>query len=107
MMREDRPKRLKRAAANSPPKTSRRNALATVVAIFAAYAALLLYAHGRVPPGLNNDVAEEALRGIYLVRGHHFEVMTFAVETRPRLSICICGRHDPVIRTNASYPFNW
>jgi hypothetical protein len=49
------------------------------MAIFAAYAALLLYAHGRVPPGLNNDVAEEALRGIYLVGGHHLEVITFAV----------------------------
>jgi hypothetical protein len=78
-MRQNRPKRLDRAIAGPPRTTPRRNALAAVVAIFAAYAAVLLYAHGRVPPGLNNDVAEEALRGIYLVRGHHFEVMTFAV----------------------------
>jgi hypothetical protein len=53
--------------------------LAGVIAIFAAYGAMLLYAHGRTPPGLNNDVAEEALRAIYLVQGHHFEVITFAV----------------------------
>ena len=78
-MRQNRPKRLERALASPPRNTSGRNARVTVIAIFAAYAALLLHAHGRVPPGLNNDVAEEALRGIYLVRGHHFEVMTFAV----------------------------
>ena len=78
-MRQNRPKGLERIIANSPRRTSRRNALVTVPAIFAAYAALLLYAHGRVPPGLNNDVAEEALRGIYLVGGHHFEVMTLAL----------------------------
>jgi hypothetical protein len=67
------------AVAGPPPKTSRRNALAAVAAIFAAYAAALLYAQGRTPPGLNNDVAEEALRSVYLVAGHHFEVITFAV----------------------------
>jgi hypothetical protein len=66
-----------------PPKTSRRNALAAVAAIFAAYAAALLYAQGRTPPGLNNDVAEEALRAVYLVQGHHFEVITFAVGNSP------------------------
>jgi hypothetical protein len=79
MMREDQPKRRVRAIAVPPPKTSRRYALAAAGAVFAAYGTLLLWAHGRVPPGLNNDVAEEALRGIYLVRGHHFEVVTFAV----------------------------
>jgi hypothetical protein len=78
-MRHNQPKRPGRAIASPPPKTSRRNALAAVVAIFAAYAAVLLYAYGRTPPGLNNDVAEEALRAIYLVQGHHFEVITFAV----------------------------
>jgi hypothetical protein len=78
-MRHNQPKRPGRAIASPPPKTSRRNALAAVAAIFAAYAAMLLYAHGRTPPGLNNDVAEEALRGIYLVGGHHFEVLTVAV----------------------------
>jgi len=36
-------------------------------------------AQGRTPPGLNNDVAEEALRAIYLVQDIHFEVITFAV----------------------------
>ena len=47
--------------------------------ILIAYAGALLYRSDRVPAGLNNDVAEEALRGIYLVAGHHFEVMTFAI----------------------------
>ena len=78
-MRQKQPKRPARVIAGPPPKTSRRNALAAVAAIFSAYAALLLYAHGRTPPGLNNDVAEEALRAVYLVAGHHFEVITFAV----------------------------
>ena len=68
-----------RAIGGPPPKTSRSNALAAVAAIFAAYAAALLYAQGRTPPGLNNNVAEEALRAIYLVQGHHFEVIAFAV----------------------------
>jgi hypothetical protein len=67
------------AIAGPPRKTSRRNALAVVAAIFAAYAAALVYAQGRTPPGLNNDVAEEALRAVYLVQGHHFEVITFSV----------------------------
>ena len=79
MTRHNQPKKSARAIASPPPGTSHRNALAAGVAIFAAYAAVLLYAHGRTPPGLNNDVAEEALRGIYLVAGHHFEVITFAV----------------------------
>lgn len=61
------------------PKISRRNALAAVIAVFVAYTAVLIYSHGRVPPALNNDVAEEALRGMYLVHGHHFEAITFAV----------------------------
>ena len=78
-MRQKQPKKPARAIASPPPQTSRRNALAAAAAIFAAYAAMLLYAHGRTPPGLNNDVAEEALRSIYLVAGHHFEVITFAV----------------------------
>jgi hypothetical protein len=49
------------------------------VAIFAAYLTALIYARNSVPDGINNDVAEEALRGLYLVLGHHFEVVTFAV----------------------------
>jgi hypothetical protein len=47
--------------------------------ILLVYAAGLLYQRRSVPPGMNNDVAEEALRGLYLVEGHHFEAMTFAV----------------------------
>jgi hypothetical protein len=78
-MRRNRQTKPARAVAGLPRKTSRRNVLAAVAAIFAAYVALLLYACGRTPPGLNNDVAEEALRGIYLVQEHHFEVITFAV----------------------------
>jgi hypothetical protein len=79
MTRHNQPKRSGRSIANPSRKTSRRNVPAAVVAIFAAYAAMLLYAHGRTPPGLNNDVAEEALRSVYLVAGHHFEVITFSV----------------------------
>src|SRR5690349_14003728 len=45
-------------------------------ALFAIYVLFLIYRHDRVPAGLNNDAAEEALRGIYLVAGRHFEVMT-------------------------------
>lgn len=78
-MRHKQSQRPAPAIATPPPKTSRSNALAAVAAIFAAYAAALLYAQGRTPPGLNNNVAEEALRAIYLVQGHHFEVITFAV----------------------------
>lgn len=48
-------------------------------AILAVWVAALLYARDRVPPGLNNDAAGEALRGIYLVEGRHWEVLTFAV----------------------------
>jgi hypothetical protein len=50
-----------------------------VLLILAVYAAALVYAHGRVPPALNNDVAEESLRAIYLTEGPHFEVLTFSV----------------------------
>ena len=78
-MRHEQSQRPARAVARPPRTTPRRNALAAAAAIFAAYAAVLLYAQGRTPPGLNNYVAEEALRAIYLVQGHHFEVITFAV----------------------------
>ena len=57
----------------------RRQPAWAIAAIFAAYLAMLICAHGRVPPALNNDVAEEGLRAVYLVQGHHLEVMTFAV----------------------------
>ena len=48
-------------------------------AILAVWAAALVYARDQVPPGLNNDAAQEALRGIYLVEGRHWEVITFSV----------------------------
>jgi hypothetical protein len=48
-------------------------------AILAVWAAALVCARDQVPPGLNNDAAQEALRGIYLVEGHHWEAITFAV----------------------------
>src|SRR5579863_9364672 len=84
-MRNRRSKAVNRAAGSPPapappsPEAVRRRAWMAVAAIFAAYAAILLYSHGRVPNALNNDVAEEALRGVYLVNGHHFEVITFSV----------------------------
>jgi hypothetical protein len=50
-----------------------------VLIILFAYVAALMYERERVPSGMINDVAEEALRGLYLVDGHHFEVLTFSV----------------------------
>src|ERR1035438_7063510 len=66
-------------SAPPPPLGSTLPNWAAPVAIFAAYLAALIYARNSVPDGINNDVAEEALRGLYLVLGHHFEVVTFAV----------------------------
>ena len=50
-----------------------------VAAVLLAYFAALIFRADTVPSGINNDVAEEALRGLYLVDGHHFEVITFAI----------------------------
>lgn len=44
--------------------------------ILAVWAAALVYARDQVPPGLNNDAAQEALRGIRLVEEHHWEAIT-------------------------------
>ena len=59
-----------------PPKYA---AWPAILAIIAAFIGAILFLHGRVPLGLNNDVAEEALRGIYLVKGGHLEVITFSI----------------------------
>ena len=64
---------------NAAHQLARRSVPILIVAIFAAYLAALIYARDRIPAGLHNDVAEEALRGLYLVEGRHFEVMTFSV----------------------------
>src|SRR5262245_13337174 len=64
----------------TPPRAtvpSRAGLLALMVLVI--YALALLYARETVPAGMNNDVAEEALRGVYLVEGHHFEVITFSI----------------------------
>jgi hypothetical protein len=45
----------------------------------AVYIAALVYARDWIPVGLNNDAAAEGLRGLYLVGGPHFEVITFSV----------------------------
>ena len=50
-----------------------------IAATLTAYLAALFYRRDQVPAGLHNDVAEEALRGLYLVDGHHFEVITFSL----------------------------
>jgi hypothetical protein len=47
--------------------------------VLLAYLAALIFRADAVPAGLNNDAAEEALRGLYLVDGHHFEVITVAI----------------------------
>lgn len=62
----------------SQPRSARRVHL-IAFAILSAYAAALVYQRESVPAGMNNDVAEEALRGLYLVEGNHFEVLTFSV----------------------------
>jgi Dolichyl-phosphate-mannose-protein mannosyltransferase len=49
-----------------------------VAAILSMYAATLLFWRDRVPNGLFSDTAQEALRGLYLVEGKHFEVITFS-----------------------------
>ncbi len=67
------------AALKTPSSRGRRWGGLALFAIFAGYLGALVYAHGRFPPALNNDAAEEALRGIYLVESRHFEVLTFAV----------------------------
>lgn len=43
------------------------------------YIAALAFQHDRIPDGICNDTAEEALRGLYLVKGPKFEVITFAI----------------------------
>ena len=43
------------------------------------YIAALVFQHDRIPDGICNDTAEEALRGLYLVKGPKFEVITFAI----------------------------
>jgi len=66
----------------NPSKTSPAGSLPTLVvqlAVVGAYLLALIYERASVPDGINNDVAEEALRGLYLWFGHHFEVITFAV----------------------------
>ena len=67
------------ASQPAPAALPRRQAMLWAAVILIVYAAALVYRSDRVPAGLNNDVAEEALRGLYLVEGHHFEVITFAV----------------------------
>jgi Dolichyl-phosphate-mannose-protein mannosyltransferase len=62
-----------------PPALRFRGVPLLFVAIGAAYLSALFYARDRIPAGLNNDTAQEALRGIYLVEGRHFEVITFAL----------------------------
>ena len=47
-----------------------------VTSIFAAYVAALFYARDLAPYGLNNDAAEEALRGLYLIAQGRFEAVT-------------------------------
>jgi hypothetical protein len=54
-------------------------ALIPIFAILSAYTAALVLWRDRVPDGLFNDPAQEALRGLYLVEGRHFEAITFSV----------------------------
>jgi hypothetical protein len=65
-----------KSAAGAVP---RGNPMLWAAAVLIAYLGALLFRSDRIPAGLNNDVAEEALRGLYLVNGGHFEVITFAI----------------------------
>jgi hypothetical protein len=56
--------------------TTRRPAAIAVAAILSIYIATLVFWRDRVPNGLFSDAAQEALRGLYLVEGGHFEVIT-------------------------------
>lgn len=56
--------------------TGRRPAAIAVAAILSFYIATLVFWRDRVPNGLFSDTAQEALRGLYLVEGRHFEVIT-------------------------------
>jgi hypothetical protein len=54
----------------------RRAWLAVVLAL---YAAALVWNRESIPHGLHNDTVEEAQRGMYLVEGRHFEVITTSI----------------------------
>lgn len=56
--------------------SARRRALLFLVGFLVLYLALLAWRRDEVPQGINNDAAEKALLGIYLVEGSRFEVMT-------------------------------
>jgi len=62
---------------NAPARHSFDLALSACVLV--ANAAALFYAREQSPPGLNNDVAEEALRGVLLVDARRLEIMTFSI----------------------------
>ncbi|HEY2380139.1 MAG TPA: hypothetical protein VGK48_03050 [Terriglobia bacterium] len=50
-----------------------------VLTILSIYAASLVVRRDIMPDGLFSDTAQEALRGIYLVQGRHFEVITSSI----------------------------
>src|SRR5262245_31758818 len=58
------------------PFTGRNFARGLLIALaLAGYLAALNYKRDQVPPGLNNDVAEEGVRGIQLVEAGRLEVI--------------------------------
>jgi len=78
--RRTRPKATSAAVQAEPVRTpSHARPAVIAAAVLLAYFAALIFRADAVPPGLNNDVAEEALRGLYLVNGHHLEVITFSI----------------------------
>jgi hypothetical protein len=56
-----------------------RSHWAWITVVLALYLAALYFRHDQVPAGVTNDVAEEALRGLYLVEQGKIEVITFAI----------------------------
>ena len=60
------------ASKPAPAALPRGNPMLWAAVILMAYLGALLFRSDRIPAGLNNDVAEEALRGLYLVNGASF-----------------------------------
>lgn len=56
------PRDVKTPAAVPAPLKTHSRAVSIAALILTLYAAALVYARGRIPPGLNNDAAEERPR---------------------------------------------
>jgi hypothetical protein len=76
-------------------------------AILAVWAAVLVYARDQVPPGLNNDATQEALRGIRLVEEHHWEVVTASLGNSAETLYLICWARWCMCWGRPRWQCNW